>query len=109
MLNIRQLGLIIFFRSASKDGKSLAEEELKVFKLLERAVLVSIFHLRPIHLLDVPKKKNGYIDTKVERDVCAFGIYPDLPRIEASAAGEFLGDIFSYFNGIYLLPLRISC
>ena len=104
MLNIQQLGLIIFFRSASKDGKSLAEEELKVFKLLERAVLVSIFHLRPIHLLDVPKKKNGYIDTKVERDVCAFGIYPDLPRIEAVAAGEFLGDIFPILRGFICCP-----
>ena len=59
-----------------------------MFKLLERAVLVSIFHVRPIHLFDVPKKKNGYIDTKVARDVCAFGIYPDLPRIEAVAAGK---------------------
>ena len=80
---------VLILRSAGKDEKSLGEEELKVFRLLERAVLVSIFHLRPIHLFDVPKKKNGYIDTKVERDVCAFGIYPDLPRIEAVAAGEF--------------------
>ena len=58
-----------------------------MFKLLERAVLVSIFHISPIHLFDVPKKKNGYIDTKVTRDVCAFGVYPDLPPIEAVSAG----------------------
>ena len=89
---------MLFFRSASKDDKSLAEEELKVFKLLERAVLVSIFHLRPIHLFDVPKKKNGYLDTKVERDVCAFGLYPDLPRIEAVAAGEWILAFLRFFG-----------
>ena len=75
-------------RSANKDEKSLSEEQLKVFKLLERAVLVAMFHTRPIQLFEVPKKKNGYIETKIGTDVCAFGIYPDLAHIEAVAAGE---------------------
>ena len=58
-----------------------------MFSLCERAVLVSMFHSRPVQIYDVPKKKNGYIDTKVVTDVCAYGIYPDLPNIEAVATG----------------------
>ena len=89
---MRDLGLLIkiifILRSASKDEKSLGEEQLKVFRLLERAVLVAMFHTRPIQLFDVPKKKTGYIETKIGTDVCAFGIYPDLANIEAVAAGE---------------------
>ena len=59
---------------------------------MERAVLVAMFHTRPIEILDVPKKKNGFIDSKVVRDVCAYGIYPDLPHIESVAAGKSLFD-----------------
>ena len=71
----------------SKDSASLSSDELDVYSLLERAVMVAMYHTRPIELLDVPRKKNGYIDTPVNSDVCAYGIYPDLDEIEAAGKG----------------------
>ena len=64
-----------------------------MFGLCERAVLVSMFHSRPIQIYDIPKKKNGYLDTKVVTDVCAYGIYPDLARLEAVSSGETREDL----------------
>ena len=58
--------------------------------MLERAVMVALYHTRPIELLDVPKKKNGYQDTPINTDSCAYGIYPDLPQIEASGKGKII-------------------
>jgi len=76
-----------FVRIPSKDKTKLSDDELDVFKVLERAVMVALYHTRPIELLDVPKKKNGYQDTPINTDSCAYGIYPDLPQIEASGKG----------------------
>ena len=59
-----------------------------MFSLCERAALVAMFHTTPIQIHDVPKKKNGYIDTAIVTDVCAYGIYPDLPSIEAAGTGQ---------------------
>ena len=68
----------------------MSDDELDVFKVLERAVMVALYHTRPIELLDVPKKKNGYQDTPINTDSCAYGIYPDLPQIEAAGKGKIL-------------------
>ena len=71
-----------------KDGSSLSQDELEVFGLAERAVLVALAHSRPITLMDVPKQKNGYMETPLVTDTCAFGIYPDLPVIESASKGQ---------------------
>ena len=66
--------------------------------MLERAVMVALYHTRPIELLDVPKKKTGYQETPVTTDPCAFGIYPDLPQIEAAGKGRIISEIEHYFH-----------
>ena len=78
----------LFARLPSKDGSSLSQDELEVFGLAERAVLVALAHSRPITLMDVPKQKNGYMETPLVTDTCAFGIYPDLPVIESASKGQ---------------------
>ena len=50
-------------------------------------VQVALLHTRPITLMDVPKKKAGYLDTELVTDVCGYGIYPDLPEIESAGRG----------------------
>ena len=50
-------------------------------------VQVALLHTRPITLMDVPKKKAGYLDTELVTDVCGYGIYPDLPEIESAGKG----------------------
>ncbi len=72
----------------SKDGSILSQDELEVFSLAERAVLVALGHSRPIKLMNVPKQKKGYMETPLETDSCAFGIYPDLPAIESASKGQ---------------------
>lgn len=78
----------LFSRVPSKDGSALSQDELEVFSLAERAVLVALAHSRPIQLMNVPKDKKGYMETALVTDVCAFGIYPDLPAIEAASKGQ---------------------
>jgi len=83
----RNLNVCGYVRLPSKDGSSLSQDELEVFGLAERAVLVALAHSRPITLMDVPKQKNGYMETPLVTDTCAFGIYPDLPVIESASKG----------------------
>jgi len=87
-----------YVRIPSKDKTNLSNDELDVFKVLERAVMVALYHTRPIELLDVPKKKTGYQETPVTTDPCAFGIYPDLPQIEAAGKGRIISEIEHYFH-----------
>ena len=75
-------------RLPSKDGSSLSQDELEVYGLAERAVLVALAHSRPITLMDVPKQKKGYMETPLVTDTCAYGIYPDLPVIESASKGQ---------------------
>ena len=97
-INRNNVYLYIFPRIPSKDKTNLSNDELDVFKVLERAVMVALYHTRPIELLDVPKKKTGYQETPVTTDPCAFGIYPDLPQIEAAGKGRIISEIEHYFH-----------
>ena len=78
----------MFSRVPSKDDAALSQDELEVFSLAERAVLVALGHARPIQLMDVPKQKAGYMETPLVTDTCAYGIYPDLPAIESASKGQ---------------------
>ena len=80
--------MIFFTRIPSKDGSGLSQDELDVFSLAERGLLVALAHSRPITLMDVPKKKAGYMETPLVTDTCAYGIYPDLPAIQSASKGQ---------------------
>ena len=80
--------MIFFTRIPSKDVSGLSQDELDVFSLAERGLLVALAHSRPITLMDVPKKKAGYMETPLVTDTCAYGIYPDLPAIQSASKGQ---------------------
>ncbi|XP_023324875.1 SET and MYND domain-containing protein 4 [Eurytemora carolleeae] len=68
-------------------ASSRSNQELELFHLLYLAVLIALRYTRPIEILDVPKQKVGILDTEIVRDVCGFGIYPDIHQIQQSATG----------------------
>merc|ERR1711936_9460 len=84
---LRNLVACGYVKMASKDKSKLSPYEADVFTLLERAVLVALYHTKPIELFDVPKFKNNYIDDKITTDVCGYGIYPDPHEIESAGIG----------------------
>jgi len=84
---LRNLVVSGYVKLPSKTNTKLSPEEADVFQLLERAVLVSLYHTKPIELIDVPKYKSDFIDKDIKRDICGFGIYPDLQEIESAGVG----------------------
>jgi len=84
---LRNLVVSGYVQLPSKDNTKLSPDEADVFQLLERAVLVALYHTKPIELLDVPKYKSDFIDGKIKEDICGFGIYPDLYEIESAGSG----------------------
>jgi len=84
---LRNLVVSGYVQLPSKDNTKLSPDEADVFQLLERAVLVALYHTKPIELLDVPKYKSDFIEGKIKEDICGFGIYPDLYEIESAGSG----------------------
>lgn len=82
----RHLQVSGYVRTPSKSGDFNAEE-LQIYGLLNRAILVALRHTRRIEILDVPKEKKDMGD-EVVRDTCGFGIYPDLSQIEEAGTGD---------------------
>merc|ERR1712037_367530 len=69
------------------SGAGLSKDQLAAFTLLQRAILVALFHTKEITLLDVPKEKKNFLDGEVAIHVSGFGIYPDIYELEQAAAG----------------------
>jgi len=84
---LRNLVVSGYVKLPSKNNTKLSPDEADVFQLLERAVLVALYHTKPIELIDVPKYKNDFMDENIKRDVCGFGIYPDIYEIESAGSG----------------------
>merc|ERR1712106_872710 len=84
---LRHLVVSGYVKMPSNDKTKLSPDETDVFTLLERAVLVALYHTKPIELFDVPKFKNDFMDEKVKTDICGFGIYPDLYEVESVGTG----------------------
>lgn len=86
---VRCLSSSGYVRSTSNDPSSisLTSEQTELYKLLQMAVLVAIYHTQPITLFDVPKDKKGMLGEDVKIDTCGFGIYPDLDEIEEAGSG----------------------
>jgi len=76
-----------YVKMKSTDKTTLSPGESNVFELLERGVLIALYHTKPIELFDVPKYKKDYMDEKITTDVCGLGIYPDLSEIESAGTG----------------------
>eukprot|EP00092_Neocalanus_flemingeri_P004085 GFUD01004397.1.p1 GENE.GFUD01004397.1~~GFUD01004397.1.p1 ORF type:complete len:687 (+),score=157.59 GFUD01004397.1:181-2241(+) len=72
-----------------QNKTKLSPNEYDVFTLLERAVLVALYHTKPIELLDIPKCKKDFMDetNEIKIDICGFGIYPDLYEVETAGTG----------------------
>jgi len=87
-----------YVKIPSKDRKKLSPEESEVFRLLERGVIVALYHTKPIELFDVPKYKKDYMDEKITSDVCGLGIYPDLYEIESAGTGPELHTIHWFLD-----------
>jgi len=85
---LRHLVVSGYVKMPSNDKTKLSPDESDVFTLLERAVLVALYHTKPIELFDVPKFKNDFMDEKVKTDICGFGIYPDLYEVESVGTGK---------------------
>jgi len=71
-------------------------KEDDVFSLLYRAVLVALRHTRPIEILEVPKNKQDILDNDIGVSICGYGIYPDLPGLEAVSTGA-KSDVIRWF------------
>lgn len=84
---LRNLVASGYVKMPSKNAEKLSPDEGDVFQLLERGILVALYHTKPIELFDVPKYKNDFMDEKVKTDVCGYGIYPDLYEIESAGSG----------------------
>jgi len=69
------------------SGPGLSKDQLAVFTLLQRAILVALYHTKEIVLYDVPKEKKNFLDGEVAIHVCGFGIYPGIHELEQAAAG----------------------
>ena len=92
-----------FTKAGSKEG--LSKDQLAVFSLLQRAILVALYHtkygrpamsiasqifhdFRDMTLYEVPKEKKNFLDGEVVIHVSGFGIYPDIYELEQAASGE---------------------
>lgn len=84
---LRTLVVSGYVKMPSKNKEKLSPDEVDVFQLLERGVLVALYHTKPIALFDVPKYKNDFMDEKIKTDICGYGIYPDLYEIESAGSG----------------------
>jgi len=84
---LRNLVVSGYVKVPSKDDEALNQDEADVFQLLERGVLVALYHTKPIELFDVPKYKNDFMDGKITVDICGYGIYPDLYEVESAGTG----------------------
>jgi len=82
---LRCLEVADFTKAGS--GAGLSKDQLAAFTLLQRAILVALFHTKEITLLDVPKEKKNFLDGEVAIHVSGFGIYPDIYELEQAAAG----------------------
>merc|ERR1712200_114291 len=69
-------------------GEGLSKQELNVYKLLTKAVLVALKHTKDIKLMHVLADKKKALDSDIETDTCAYGIYPDLHNIHKYSSGE---------------------
>ena len=65
------------------------ERALKTFKMriLFYEIVLKPFYLRPIEILEVPKNKQNILDNDIGVSICGYGIYPDLPGLEAISTG----------------------
>jgi len=69
------------------SGPGLTKDQLAVFSLLQRAILVALFHTKEIILYDVPKEKKNFLEGEVAIHVSGFGIYPDIYELEEAGTG----------------------
>merc|ERR1711994_1046778 len=74
-----------FTKAGSKEG--LNKDQLAIFSLLQRAILVALYHTKDMTLYEVPKEKKNFLDGEVVIHVSGFGIYPDIYELEQAATG----------------------
>ena len=102
MYLLRNLVVFGYVKMTSKDKTELSPDESNAFELLERGVLVALYHTKPIELFDVQKYKKDYMDEKITTDVCGLGIYPDLSEIECAGTGNFSRMFVFNLNSFFL-------
>jgi len=74
-----------FTKAGSKEG--LSKDQLAIFSLLQRAILVALYHTKDMTLYEVPKEKKNFLDGEVVIHVSGFGIYPDIYELEQAGTG----------------------
>merc|ERR1712107_139218 len=74
-----------FTKAGSKEG--LNKDQLAIFSLLQRAILVALYHTKDMTLYEVPKEKKNFLDGEVVIHVSGFGIYPDIYELEQAGTG----------------------